>query len=153
MLVIIVASIAIGYSAGRGNVIPPDVVHVRDTVTIRDTIVYDHPVPYEVEVTDTLLIERHSVVYNTVNDTVYIALPMERKVYKDSNYELAVNGYSPMLEYINIFPETKYVTVETVRKEKTSPRFSVGIQAGYGISSGGLTPYIGIGGQFNLFSF
>jgi len=46
-----------------------------------------------------------------------------------------------------------YIQVESIEniiiKEKRKP-FSFGIQAGYGITNKGLSPYIGIGGQYNL---
>lgn len=151
--VLIVMGVILGYNYGKAHPPRQTVVEIRDTVVIRDTVIHETPVPYEVQVVDSIFVETHSVVYRTVNDTVYLALPMERKVYKNKDYELAINGYGPRLEYVKVFPETKYVTVEKQMVEKTKPRFSVGIQAGYGVSSMGPVPYIGIGGQFNLFSF
>ena len=36
---------------------------------------------------------------------------------------------------------------------KTKDRFSVGLQAGYGFTTDGFSPYVGLGVQINLFSF
>ena len=78
------------------------------------------------------------------------------KVYVDSTYRAvvsgpALSGYGPALDSISVFRKT--VTVYQTKTVYSEPsRWGIGIQAGYGASKDGLTPYIGIGVQYNLWS-
>ena len=45
-----------------------------------------------------------------VNDTVFISVHMEFKEYRGDSYFARVSGYSPSLDYIEVYPETKVVT-------------------------------------------
>jgi len=51
-------------------------------------------------------------------------------------------------------PVVKIQDITSMKFDMPKPkRFSIGIQAGYGIGKDGLTPYIGFGGEFVLLSF
>lgn len=120
---------------------------LRDTLYVRDTITVSMPVymaKYRVRV-DTL----------RVCDTVAVPVPIERRVYADSNYRAVVSGWHPSLDTIAVYPATRVVTVERERTvvQRTSPRWSLGVQAGYGVTGSGLSPYIGVGAQYNILSF
>lgn len=93
------------------------------------------------------------------DSVLYLPVVIEQKVYEDpdSTYRAVVSGpalseeYGPRLDSIQVFSrstiqyQTKVVYVEP-------SRWSIGIQAGYGASKDGLTPYLGIGVQYNLWS-
>lgn len=137
-----------------------DPVTIRtDTVTVRETIRVDRPVPVRSAVRDTIrLVLRDTVVRDdtvTVRDTVI--LPRETKTYQDSLYRAVVSGFRPSLDSLTIFHPVRYITrTETVKVPQRKP-WGIGIQAGYGatIRDGRIAPapYIGVGISYNLFSF
>lgn len=129
----------------------PDVVEVErvevDTIVMREVVA------------DT--IERVKVVYRelpttivrndtiVVHDTVRVAVPISRYTFSDSLYRCEVSGYDVELERMEVYPRTVYRTT-TVAKPN---RWGVGIQVGYGASKDGLSPYIGVGVQYNIITF
>lgn len=121
-----------------------------DTLIIRDTIRDTLLVPHKVYISrvDTVFLK-------SVSDTVYreVIVPIERKEYKTDNYFAVIEGYRPNLLQMEVFPETKYITRTDIKTIKKKPRFGVGVQAGYGYYGQGLSPYIGIGLQYNLITF
>ena len=139
-----------GWRYGR-HTEPVTVVETKvDTLVVRDTITAYKPTPVNVYVVDTLWYE--VPIYNG-RDTVYVEapLPRERKVYQDSTYRAVVSGFRPSLDTISVFRKTVFVDkVMTVYAEPS--RWSVGLQAGYGASKDGLTPYVGVGVQYRLWA-
>lgn len=94
--------------------------------------------------------------YDTLrlHDTIAVPVPIERRVYADSNYRAVVSGWHPSLDSISVYPATKIVTIERERVEKERSRWGLGIQAGAGLSVNGVAvPYVGVGVQYNLFSW
>ena len=94
--------------------------------------------------------------YDTLrlHDTIAVPVPIERRVYADSNYRAVVSGWHPSLDSISVYPATKIITIERERVEKERSRWGLGIQAGAGFSANGVAvPYIGVGVQYNLFSW
>lgn len=129
-----------------------------DTVTVVDSMPCYYPVPrdsavvrYEtvrLRVADTSLVTVRDTV--RVADSVQVVVPITQKMYADSTYRAYVSGYNPRLDSIFVYAPTKYVT--TVVKEKPK-RWAIGVQAGCGYSRGGISPYVGIGVSYNLYSF
>lgn len=130
----------------------PDVVEV-------ERVEYDTIVRTEV-VADT--IERVKVIYRTlpsvevvrtdtlvVRDTVMVAVPISRYTFADSLYKCEVEGYEVQLKRMEVFPKTIYRT--TIVREPS--RWGIGVQVGYGLSREGLSPYVGVGVNYNLISF
>ena len=94
--------------------------------------------------------------YDTLRlrDTIAVPVPIERRVYADSNYRAVVSGWHPSLDSISVYPETRIITIERERVEKERSRWGLGIQAGAGLSANGVAvPYVGVGVQYNLFSW
>ena len=94
--------------------------------------------------------------YDTLrlHDTIAVPVPIERRVYADSNYRAVVSGWHPSLDSISVYPETRIITIERERVEKERSRWGLGIQAGAGLSANGAAvPYVGVGVQYNLFSW
>ena len=89
-----------------------EVVTKTDTLTVRDTIKEIRPVYVEKTRTDTMLVAVTDTV--TVSDTVYMVLGREQRHYRGGDYEAWVSGYRPALDSIYVYPETRYITKETI---------------------------------------
>ena len=133
-----------------------EIVEIHDTLVKyhTDTIFHEKPVYINKQIVRTDTVQ----LYDIKHDSVQVELPYIQKEFKDSLYEAWVSGYQEVnLDSIRVFKEkqileinnTKYVT-----KYKNRP-FSVGIQTGYGydLMNKCGSPFIGIGVQYNLFSF
>ena len=141
-----------GYLLGRrADRAPDSAVIVRtDTLRIRDTVLIERPVPVEVRVTDTMLVAETDTV--TVNDTVYLSLSRETRVYGDSTYRAQVSGFRPSIDWIEVYPQTVYVTKNVITEDVR--RWGIGLQAGYGAYAAGgqvrLAPYLGVGISYDI---
>ena len=141
-----------GYLLGRKASRAPEPAEIvrTDTLRIRDTVLVDRPVPVEVRVVDTMLVVVADTV--TVNDTVYLSLPRETRVYGDSTYRAQVSGYRANLDWVEVYPQTVYVTKNVITKDIS--RWGIGLQAGYGAYAAGgqvrLAPYLGVGISYDI---
>ena len=148
----ILAWLLIGFVIGRRTArIEPEtqVVTQVDTCIITDTIVREKPVYRYSYIIDTV----HTYFTTVEHDSVLVEVPIERKVYEeDSLYRCEISGYRPQLEYLVIYPTTTTITIHDTKTEYRNSRISFGLQAGYGISKSGLSPYLGAGISYNLFS-
>ena len=119
----------------------PEMKIVRDTVidVQIDTQYFPKPVPYKVEVRDTI----------RLTDTIYMegqALFQEVKEYKDSSYYARVSGINANLEDIRVFPKCSTVYINTTEKVYLKPKkWELGLQGGVGITPKGVQPYMGFG--------
>lgn len=107
---------AVGYGYGRrrtwGSTPVADTVWFRDTV--RDSILYP--------VIETVVQEIPELfpVYitlggDTIQEPVYIPVPISQKEYQAENYRAWVSGYKPSLDSVWVYPE-KIIIRETPRK-------------------------------------
>lgn len=123
---------------------------VRDTIT--DTITYFLPLPKDSivlrYVTERLPIS-HDTLVQVIHDSVEVVIPITQKMYSDSTYTAYVSGYKPRLDSISVYPLHEIVTITKTRWK----RWGVGVQAGCGITTQGVGPYVGIGLHYNLFGF
>ena len=142
-----------GTADGGGEVV------YSDTITVIDTIVYRYPVPVDSAVvryeTVRLMVADTSRITITdtvrVADSVEVVVPITQRVYGDSLYRAYVSGYRPQLDSIFVYPRTSYITTTVKEKPK---RWGIGLQAGYGYTPGsGMSPYLGIGVSYNIYSF
>ena len=83
-------------------------------------------------------------VSDTIKDSVFVQVPIEQKVYSDSNYTAWVSGYHPRLDSISITHQEVSFHNKLVNNNG-SKRLYLGIQVGYGITPRGLQPYLGLG--------
>lgn len=139
--------------------ITTDTVTMTDTVMETDTFCYYQPIQ-KIE-----YIERWDTLY-TPKDTVPI--PYKRVQYEDSVVKdngatvlwyASVSGHNPSLDTLDftvdypVITNTEVVT-NTIEKtiQKPAPRFSVGIQAGFGYGVFNKKPdlYIGLGGTYRF---
>lgn len=141
----------------------PDISERVDTLLVRDTLVWEKPVP--VEVVKWKTVTEYLPVHDTtiVRDSVLVDVPIERKVYKeDSTYYAVVSGFRPSLDTLEVYKETVYVEkVRTVTSYKpfswtVSPFVSqevglshydakVGVQAEFGRNRWRFIPEVGYG--------
>lgn len=141
-----------GYLLGRRacRAPEPELVVQVDTLRIRDTVLVERPVPVEVRVVDTMLVAVTDTI--SISDTVYLRIPREIKQYEDSLFRAQVSGYRPTLDWIEVYPQTVYLT--KVVKTQDVRRWGLGLQAGYGAYvTGGqvrLAPYVGVGISYDI---
>ena len=148
-----------GYFMGRRSprARGPEVIVRTDTLRVRDTLVIDRPVPIDTRVTDTLLVAVTDTVQVRVRDTVrvMVQVPRETKLYGDTTYRAQVSGYRPELDWIEVYPQTVYLT--KVVKTQGVRRWGIGLQAGYGAYAAGgqvrLAPYLGVGISYDIMSW
>lgn len=151
-------------------------VQVDSTVTQIDTTTAIAPDPADTRPRDTVYIKIYlpapsvpapadsvpevtDSVPEIADSVLYLPVVIEQKVYEDpdSTYRAVVSGpalseeYGPRLDSIQVYSRTtiQYQT-KTVYVEPS--RWSIGIQAGYGASKDGLTPYLGVGVQYRLWA-
>ena len=155
---VIVAALALFFMAGQRHALNRLVLPQEpkvDTLFIRDTIMSSDPVfitktkidsiPYPVPVRDTL--------WKT--DTIW--LQREQVMWQDSLSRVYASGVSVEVDSVLHFISTQVITQERDVIVKVKPKWSVGVQAGYGAfaKNGQITasPYIGVGISYNLFSW
>lgn len=135
---------------------PPqaEFVTCTDTLTVRDTIVEKYPLYVTHTVVDTMLVAIRDTV--TVRDTAYVVVEREQRHYHGDDYDAWVSGWRPALDSIMVYPETRYITSESI-SVTSRKRWGIGIHAGYGVgvSSGQVRtfPYIGVGISYDLVQF
>ena len=81
-------------------------------------------------------------------DSVQVIIPVSQAVYAEDDYRAYVSGYRPQLDSL-IFTERYYETTRAVPQKGS--RWSIGLQAGYGITPRGFPPVIGIGVSFRIY--
>ena len=101
----------------------------RDTTTIVDTHIIEKPILIERTVRDSLLVQVHDTI--RINDTIFVVLPIENKIYKGEDYLAEISGYKPNLERIEVYPKT--TTIKEVVPQMVSPanRLALGVEAAY----------------------
>ena len=136
-----------GYKKGISKAVETIITQI-DTVVRYDSIKVVEPKYVAVKVVDTI---RVPVPIPGKTDTLWAELPREQKTYKeDSLYLCTISGYQPQLDTLVVFPKTTVITNTNVVTQYKDPRFSLGVQAGYGLSKAGLSPYIGVGISYNI---
>lgn len=155
--VVIIAALALSFIAGQRDALNRLVLPQKpkvDTLFIRDTIMSNDPVfvtkikvdsiPYPVPVRDTL--------WKT--DTIW--LQREQVIWQDSLSRVYASGVSVEIDSVLHYVPTQVITKERDVIVKVKPKWSFGIQVGYGAfaKNGQITasPYIGAGVSYNLFS-
>ena len=150
ILIALANAFLIGRRVGRNGQEETIITQV-DTLVIRDTIRINEPVIVERRVVDTMTIEVPD--FLVVHDTAYVNLPREEVEYRDTSYRAIISGFLPRLEEIEIYRQDRVVTIETTRTIKERSHWGLGVQAGAGISTQGLVPYVGIGVSYNILTW
>lgn len=158
--IIFVGCVVGAFFFGRATIKDTTIVSTkieRDTVIIRDTVRESYPAAVDKKKVGSVAVKAPVVatpakdkardtVY--IRDTVWVELPIEEREYKSEEYFAIVEGYNPMLKYIEVYPRTAYInSTETIKKRKHWG-VSLGVQGGYGITPKGWQPYAGVGVSF-----
>ncbi len=125
------------------NPSPEAVIEERtDTVFSSSVIIRTDTVPYYLPM---------PVLCWHTGDTIHVGdtvLPVEQKIYQDSDYTAYVSGYNPNLDSLKVYPKTVTVTNDIVHiTKRPSKKWGLGIQVGYSYPVGS---YVGIGISYNL---
>lgn len=131
------------YCSKNTPIVMENVVVTADTIVIRDTVTIERPIPTLVRVKDTIVV--HTT--DTLMRDVVVSLPREEKVYEDSTFRAVVSGYRPALDTFQVFNNHSVVKVT---ERITPPRWSIGLQGGFGITPKGIQPYLGVGATYRL---
>ena len=121
--------------------------YVRDTLIVRDTVRDSVPktVLVRIDHWDTLPVYIRDIDTLRVRDSIYIPVPIERREYRTEDYRAVVSGWHPKLESIEMYRQTRTITVTPKAK-----RWGLGVQAGVGYPSGW---YVGVGVSYNLWGW
>lgn len=126
-------------SCSKPQIPEPNIIRDTTLIVQIDTQYFPKPVPYRVEVRDTI----------TLSDTIYIGgqtLYQEIKEYKDSTYYARISGINAYLEHIEVYPKTMTRYIYQADKVAVKPKkWSIGLQGGIGITPKGVQPYLGVG--------
>lgn len=147
-----VLSWRLGYRSGAAA-LPGENDTTKTAKTIRDTVTIERPVPVLATIIDTIFIPYPDIII--IHDTTFVRLPKESKEYSGKDFRAVVSGYQPSLDLIQVFPETTTITRTISATSRKSPRWSVGIQVGYGVTLRDRhitpAPHIGLGVAYTLF--
>lgn len=151
---ILIWSLAVFY-AGRNWAIKRDISGYAervDTLVVRDTIVQEKPVYRTISQVRTEYVPVCDTI--RIQDTLFVPVPIETKVYEDSLYRAEVSGYRASLDRLEIYQQERIITQTIPVQVKERKRWGIGVQAGYGVSTPNgkpvLSPYIGIGVSYDL---
>lgn len=135
-----------------------------DTVTRIVTVYKDFPQPQKSAITGQIAVPAYKFIADTIkrvetreitlHDTTIVFLPREQKYYEeaDGRLRLWVSGYDPMLDRWELDERETTVTRTVLPR-----RWSIGITAGYGAAIHDktvmLSPFVGVGVNYAIFSF
>ena len=98
----------------------------------------------------------HETVKDTAhNDTAEVLLPIVQKRYDVEDATAWVSGYEPQLDSLKVYRRTDTISViKTVTTEAAkAKRWGLGVTAGYGVTKGGVQPFVGVGVTYNILNF
>ena len=150
VILLILIGILIGQKHRQKMPLEPTEIKV-DTLVIRDTIMQYKPIFVDKIKVDSVLIPVKDTI--VIRDSVYIYMDREKITWRDSLCEVYASGIMPQVDSVRHFQEYKYITIETQVPVKVKSHWGLGVNAGYGVGKGGLTPYIGVGISYNLLSW
>ncbi len=150
VILLILVGILIGQKYRQKMPLEPTEIKV-DTLVIRDTIMQYKPIFVDKIKVDSVLIPVKDTI--VIRDSVYIYMDREKITWRDSLCEVYASGIMTSVDSVRHFQEYKYITIETQVPVKVKSHWGLGINAGYGVGKGGLTPYVGVGISYNLLSW
>ena len=162
----IAVAVLIGFLIGQQHPQKPPVepnTEKVDTLFIRDTNSFTEPpkepspdVLIPVYVVDSSAIDsllNECARLERVGDSLQLVLLRVQRHYSDSTFDAWVSGVDPRLDSIKTYQTNMVITKEIPVIQVKKSRWGLGIQAGYGVSKDGLSPYIGVGVSYNVLSW
>ena len=144
----------LGFIIGRRcpQKLPVEPIKVKvDTLVIHDTTISYRPIYVDRVKLDSVLVPVVDSV--KIHDTTFVYLEREKVTWRDSLCEVYASGIMASVDSVRHFQEYKYITIETQVPVKVKRHWGLGVNAGYGVGKGGLTPYVGVGISYNLLSW
>ena len=149
----LVAFFSLGFILGKGRRKAPETVvkTQTDTLYLRDTITVAKPV----WLTKTVIARDTFRLADTVrmHDTTFVVLDRERVEWRDSLCTVWASGVRPSVDSVRHYVTERIVTNTVTVPVKKPTRWGMGVQAGYGVSDKGLTPYVGVGLSYNILAW
>ena len=81
-------------------------------------------------------------------DSIIIDMPSKQSIYKSDEYTAYVSGVNSRLDSIFVYPKHEIITIS-----KPPNHWHIGITGGIGAANKGMSPFIGVGIMYSLFSF
>ena len=153
-ILILVCMFLFGFLIGQKHPqkLPVEPINVKvDTLIIHDTTMSYRPIYVDRVKLDSVLVPVVDSV--KIHDTTYVYLEREKVTWRDSLCEVYASGIMASVDSVRHFQEYKCITIETQVPVKVKSHWGLGINAGYGVGKGGLTPYVGVGISYNLLSW
>ena len=150
VILLILIGILIGQKYRQKTPLEPTETKV-DTLVVRDTIMQYKPIFVDKIKVDSVLIPIKDTI--VIRDSVYIYMDREKITWRDSLCEVYASGIMASVDSVRHFQEYKHITIETQIPVKVKSHWGLGVNAGYGVGTGGLTPYVGVGICYNLLSW
>ena len=150
VILLILVGILIGQKHRQKSPLEPHETKV-DTLVVRDTIMQYKPIFVDKIKVDSVLIPVKDTI--VIRDSVYIYMDREKITWRDSLCEVYASGIMPQVDSVRHFTEDKYITIQKQVPVKVKSHWGLGINAGYGVGKGGMTPYVGVGISYNLLSW
>ena len=98
-----------------------------DTLVVVDTHIIEKPVLVERTIKDSLLVYITDTIH--IKDSIFVPIPIEKKIYKGEDYLAEISGYKAFLERIEVYPKTTTITqIQSVTKCNT---LSLGFEMQY----------------------
>lgn len=153
-LCVIVLSFIMGLEIGKKYPLKPpriEPIEKVDTLVIRDTMMQYEPIYKErVKLEQVLVPVTDSVM---IHDTLFVYLDREQVTWRDSLCEVYASGIKTTVDSVRHFTSKEVVTIEKTIPVKVKSKWGIGLQTGYGVTDGGLFPYIGVGVSYNILSW
>lgn len=123
-------------------------IQIKDTISITkiDTITIIKPQPI-VEYRDRII---KDTLYSMDSILVPVDVPIETKVYADSNYRAVISGYRPQLDTISIFNKNQIQYINKITYKTKRINFSPSIGFGYGMFNRKFDMYVGFSIGYNF---
>lgn len=153
-LLLMVFMVVLGFIIGREcqQKLPVEPIKTKvDTLVIYDTITQIQPISVERRVVEKQLVPVIDSV--KIHDTLFVYLDREQVVWQDSLSVVYASGINPQVDSVKHFIQDRFITIETQVPVKVRSRWGLGLQAGMGAGKDGLTPYVGVGLNYNLLSW
>ena len=154
VLLILATFFMLGFIIGQKHPqkLPVEPIKVKvDTLVIHDTTMSYRPIYVDRVKLDSVLVPVVDSV--KIHDTTFVYLEREKVTWRDSLCEVYASVIMASVDSVRHFQESKYITIETQVPVKVRSHWGLGVNAGYGVGKGGLTPYVGIGISYNLLSW
>lgn len=145
ILLIIIIIICIRYCFFKTKKEP---IQQIDTITIikRDTITIIKP-QHIYKYVDRII---RDTLYNIDSIPVLVDVPIETKVYQDSNYRAIISGYRANLDSISIFNKNQIHTINKITNKTKKWNISPAVGVGYGMFNREIDVYVGFSIGYNF---